>query len=547
MTLSGVPALKDRYNEDDIGTFRRQGWWEDKVVADYIDRAVDDRPNSLCVADEHTTYTYAQARDRAWRLAEGLANLGVGLGDRVVVQMPNVADAVIACYAIGRLGAILVPRMPIFRAHEVGSAIDRVEAKALIVADEFRKFDYAEMGMELLSSCPTLDNVIVVGANIPDRAVDFEALCRSDAYDGPGPGPNDVSIILFTSGTTSEPKGVVHTWNTHLAGAHALVANWRLKGDDVCFMPSTVMHNTGILGGILAPLISQGATMLQAVWEPHEGLELIDRYRCTWSIGATPFITMMTDAYDPSRHDISQFRMFACGGAPIPGSVVRGAAEALGCKVMAVLGQSEGAPFTMTRLEDSVDRVACSDGKDGYGTVVAILDDDGNELARGVEGEICARGPALMLGYLDDPERTEEAFTSDGWLRSGDLGRMDDDGYIRVTGRKKDIIIRGGLNITPSEVEEMLLEHPDVVDVSCVGMPDKVFGEKMCAFVVPAEGTTPTLENLAHFLRQRNIATQKLPERVELRTELPRNVIGKVEKFKLRYEIVRLVESEVTP
>jgi cyclohexanecarboxylate-CoA ligase len=544
MDLVGVPAVTDRYGQHDMARFRREGFWEDKVLSDYLDRTATERPDELCVADTEISYTFSQARERALRLAGGLAQAGVGPGDRVVVQLPNVADAVIAVYAIGRLGAVLVPQMPIFRSHEIQAAVDRVGAKTLIVADFYRKFDYAAMAMELREQCPSLDNVVIVGEQVPSGAISFESLCASEPYDGPRPSPDDVSIILFTSGTTAQPKGVVHTWNTHLAGAHAQVRNWQLTADDVCFMPSSVMHNTGIIGGILPPLISGGGTVLQAIWEPREGLGLIDRHCCTWSVSATPFVTMLCDAYDEKVHDISRFRLFACGGAPIPGSVIRRASDVLGCKVMALFGQSEGAPLTMTRLDDSVDRVASSDGRDGYGFVVRLLDDDGSEVPRDTEAEICAQGPGLMLGYLNAPERTAEVFTEDGWLRTGDLGRMDEDGYVRVTGRKKDVIIRGGLNITPSEIEEMLLEYQDITDVSCVAMPDEVMGEKICAFVVPAEGSKPELDQLTEFLRSRKIANQKLPERLEIRTELPHNAIGKVEKFKLREEISRILQDE---
>jgi len=191
---------------------------------------------------------------------------------------------------------------------------------------------------------------------------------------------------------------------------------------------------------------------------------------------------------------------------------------------------------TITLLDDPVDRVASSDGRAPEGTDVAILDEEGYEVARGNEGEICSRGPGVFAGYWMEPARTAEAFEF-GWFHSGDLGRMDEDGYIRVTGRKKDIIIRGGVNISPTEIEELLLEHASVADVSIVGMPDRVLGEKACAFVVPAAGTSPTLEELTSFLRGKKIAIQKLPERLELRPELPRTATGKVEKYKLREEL----------
>ncbi len=537
-----APSVEERFSAEEISRYRELGLWGDDVLADLVERAATDRPDGLCVSDGETTYSFAEAHQRAGRLAGGLADLGIGPGDRVVVQLPNWADAVVAYYAIGRLGAVIVPRMLIYREHEVRDAIDRTEAKALVVADSFRNFDYAAMAIELQRQCPSLEHVVVIG-DVPDGAVDLESLGHSAPYDGPKPDPHDHHIVLFTSGTTAQPKGVVHTWNTYVTAGKGLAREYRLTADDVCLMPSPVMHNTGLLAGIVAPLIAQGGTVVQPIWEPHEGLSLITRFGCTYSVGATPFVTMMVDAHDPARYDLSTFRLFATGGAPVPGSVVRQAVDVLGCKLQTVFGQSESSLQTLTDLDDPVERVASSDGKAVLGTDVAILDDDGNEVPRGVEGEICSRGPGVMLGYWRDPERTTEAFAF-GWFHSGDLGRMDADGYIRVTGRKKDLIIRGGTNISPAEVEELILEHPDVADVSVVGMPDRVMGERMCAFVVPAKGATLTLETITAHLRAKKIAVQKLPERLEIRDELPHNATGKVEKYKLREEIAGLLAAE---
>ena len=294
-----APGVEERFSAEEIARYRELGLWGDDVLADLVERAATDRPDGLCVSDGETTYSFAEAHQRAGRLAGGLAGLGIGPGDRVVVQLPNWADAVVTYYAIGRLGAVIVPRMLIYREHEVRDAVDRTEAKALVVADSFRNFDYAAMAMELQRQCPSLEHVVVIG-DVPDGAVDLESLCHGAPYDGPKPDPHDHHIVLFTSGTTAQPKGVVHTWNTYVTAGKGLAREYRLTADDVCLMPSPVMHNTGLLAGIVAPLIAQGGTVVQPIWEPHEGLSLITRFGCTYSVGATPFVTMMVDAHDPA-------------------------------------------------------------------------------------------------------------------------------------------------------------------------------------------------------------------------------------------------------
>jgi non-ribosomal peptide synthetase component E (peptide arylation enzyme) len=538
----GESWFTDRWTSAWSGRYRAQGLWGDEVLSDYLDRAADERPDELCVADPVTRYTFAETRDRSSRLATGLTKLGVGRGDHVAVQLPNWADAVLTYFAIVRLGAVFVPRMLIYREHEVSDAVERTGSKVLVVPDEFRRFDHAAMALSVQARCPTLGHVVVLG-DVPAGALAYESLLDHEPYRGPKPGADDPHLVLFTSGTTARPKGVVHSWNTYRGSAKGLVHAFRLTPDDICLMASPIMHNTGLLAGVVAPLLAMAGTVIQPVWEPLEAMALIDRFGCTLSVGATPFVTMMIDAHDPAEHDLSTFRLFACGGAPVPGAIVRQAVEVLGCKMQTVFGQSESSLQTITDLDDPVERVASSDGRAALGVDLVVLDEDGSEVPRGTEGEICGRGPGIMLGYLDDPEETAHSFEF-GWFHSGDLARMDDEGYVRITGRKKDLIIRGGTNISAVEVESLIVEHPAVAEVSVVGMPDRVLGERMCAFVVPVAGQTVTLEELTQFLRKRKIAVQKLPERLEMRDALPLNATGKVEKFKLRDEIAGLLAKE---
>jgi non-ribosomal peptide synthetase component E (peptide arylation enzyme) len=535
VTDTGQPAW---YPPERVARYYDLGLWTGEVLTDLVRRNAERDPHGLCVADGRRVLTFADALEESERLAGSLAALGIGAGDRVVVQLPNWWEAVISYYAIGRLGAVFVPRMTIYRESEIRDAADRSGARAIIVPGTFRRFDHAGMAASVREQVDSVEHVVVAGPP-PDGTLGFADLLAGAPYGGPWPEPGDRHVILFTSGTTSRPKGAQHSFNTFSACARTMRLGLGVGPADRCFMPSPVMHNTGLNSGVLLPALVGAGTVLQDVWEPDAAMQLIREFGCTFSIGATPFVTMMLDAYDPARHDLSSMRVFCCGGAPVPASVVRDAVGRLGFELVTCFGQGECSAYTMTRLGDSVDRVASSDGVATIGNEIVILGDDGQPVPTGQEGEICCRGAQIMLGYLGDPELTAATIDADGFCHSGDLGRMDSDGYVRVTGRKKDIIIRGGTNISSLEIEELLLEHPKVAAVAVVGYPDHRLGEKVCAVVVPADGDRPTLAELAGFLEARRIARQKLPERLELVDALPLTATGKVEKFVLREMIAR--------
>jgi cyclohexanecarboxylate-CoA ligase/acyl-CoA synthetase len=556
MSDAWVPSVGDRHDDVAVKAFYEQGYWTDGTLTSVLDDWCASQPGAVYVSDGEGSLTYAELRGQAYRLAAGLRSLGVGTGDRVVVQLPNWREFAVVYVALARIGAVLVPVMPIYRHDEVAYIARFTGAAGIVTTGVFRGFDHLAMVRELRPRCPALRFVATVRAEPgPDGEVAVEELARPGAGPdvppgaalGPPPGPDDPHAILFTSGTEARPKGCVHTFNTLGFTLRALGRVLHLTADDVTFMPSPVTHATGLAMGIGAPLVAGGSVHLLDVWDPDAGLRRIAEHRCTNTTTATPFVQMALDAYDPAVHDTSSLRVWLCGGAPVPPPIVQRVEQAWpDCRLLSLYGRSETFLTTVCGFDDPPEQVAASDGRPGPGVDLAVLDGAGYPLGAGEEGEIVQRGPGVMLGYYGDPERTAATFDGGGWCHSGDLGRLTDDGYLRVTGRLKDIIIRGGTNISAREVEEHLLTHPQVRDVAVVAMPDPVLGERACAFVVPAAaGERPSLSEVTLFLRtERRISVTKLPERLEIVDALPTTATGKVQKFALRARVATMLEEE---
>jgi cyclohexanecarboxylate-CoA ligase len=458
--------------------------------------------------------------------------------------------------ALARIGAVIVPIMPIYRRDEVGYIVGAAEVKLAITTDTYRGFDHARLFLDLRAEHPGLETVVVLrGSSVPAGAVAYdevpvpiatrEELAAAEAEIGAGVGPDEPFVIVFSSGTTSRPKGCLHTFNTMACGARLLGQGWGYTSDDVQFGPSPVTHTTGLVTSFILPLVHGAASHLMEQWEPREGLERIAKFGCTGCVSATTFLQTILNVYDPDVHDASSMRFWVSAGAPIPGSFVRAAREQFPqMKVLSLYGRTENITTTFCTIDDDPERSVTSDGKALPLQEVRIVDEDGDEVPRGVEGDIAYRGAMNCLEYINQPEETAVNYTADGFHRSGDLGHMDADGYVRVTGRLKDIVIRGGLNISVRQVEDLLSAHPAVGDIAVVGMPDPRLGEKVCAYLVPAAGHEPlTLEQIRDYLLGEGLAVQKVPERLEVVSELPTTATGKIQKHLLRADIAAKLES----
>jgi len=543
-----IKTIHDRYREEQIAAFYAAGYWQPTSFNALVAEQAARRGDQIFVFDSTTSLTYAGFRDQALRLAVGLRRQGVRSGDRVAVQLPNWTEFPVIAAALSRIGAILVPIMPIYREDEVAYVLGHSGAVAAVTCHEFRGFGHLEMFQKLQHEAPGLRTVCVARSPAgldASEALSLDSLVADgdlaalEEEAGPDSSPDDGFLVVYTSGTTSRPKGCFHTFNTYRATANAIIKGLGYTERDVQFGPSPISHTTGLVTSVVIPLIAGAKSYLMEAWNPEEGLHRIGQYRCTAAVTATPFLQMLMAAYDPAKHDASSMRVWVCAGSPIPSAVVERSHEIFpGCRTLSLYGRSENLVTTMCKVDDPADRAVRSDGSAVEGAEVKIVGEDGREMPCGEEGDIAYRGPSHMIEYFHDDEQTAALFTPEGFSRSGDLGRMDDDGFVRVTGRLKDIIIRGGMNISAREIEEHLVRHPAIADVAVVGMPDERLGEKACAYVVLAEPSAPlTLSDVADYLRAQKLATQKLPERLEIVPTLPMTATGKIQKHILRADI----------
>ncbi|UFS58135.1 AMP-binding protein [Subtercola endophyticus] len=542
MTTTEANHALARYTPQQIEAFENSGQWDAGTLASYIDDFAIAAPHKIALTDGYESLTRGELHDRSRRLALSLKNLGITHGDRVQVQLPNWNEFAVIYLALARLGAILVPTMPVYRDDEVKFVIDNSGAKMSIVTSNFRHFDYVTMIEGIRAVTPALENVIVVRGAASASTLAYDDLIAgehvpTDAELGRGPSSEDTHAIIYTSGTESRPKGCEHTFATMAFTARRLAADvFQLTEDDVMLMPTPITHATGLAAGLMMPLLYGASIHLVDVWEPHDALHRIAEYGTTVSMSATPFLQMTLGALktDPT-HDMSSMRVWASAGAPIPESMLRAWRDlAPGCLALPVYGNSEALIVTAMQHDDPAEKALVSDGRPADGVTLEIRDEAGAAVTDGSEGEIVFRSPGLLLGYWNDPQKTAGAIGADGFFASGDLGKVTD-GYLRVTGRIKDLIIRGGLNISAREVEENAAYHPAITAVAAVSMPDERLGEKVCAFIVAAGDEQLTIGELAAFLQgERHIAAHKCPERIIYIDELPTTATGKVKKFELR-------------
>lgn len=517
---------------------KARGIWPDRVITDDLDRWVRERPNDLAVIsfrDEGATTTRLTWRELAARvaaIARALSARGVGKGDVVSFQLPNWWEFVAVHLACVRIGAISNSLMPIFRQHEMSFMVKHAESKVLIVPTRFRGFDHGALALDLKRELPALEHVFLVGG---EGEHSFEAALLADASadrieSGSRFEANDVMQLLYTSGTTGESKGVLHTSNTLIGTILKFAERMELGADEVVFMPSPLAHQAGFSYGLTIATILGAPLVLMDCWNPARAVELMETHRATYTFAATPFLADLANFPAIEKRALDAFRLFVTSGAPIPPVLVRLAQEKLHATVVASWGMTECCSATTTF--PSGHKALESDGCAVPGAEVCVLDEHGNEAPRGQAGTLKFRGASLFVGYLKRPQLY--SVDARGWFNTGDIARMDEEGYIRICGREKDIIIRGGENIPVVEIESTMYKMPEVSEVAIVAMPDPRMVERACAFVTLRPGMRLTPEEMRRFLAAEGISKHFWPERLEVLEQMPRTPTGKIQKFVLR-------------
>lgn len=531
-------GTSERLLEKRAAQARAAGVWRDETLLDHLRRAVAATPDKLAVVANRsdsgieTRLTYRELDERSTQVARSLRARGVGQGDVVSFQLPNFWEFTVLHLACLKLGAVSNPLMIIFRERELRFMLGLAEAKVLVVPASFRGFDHAGMARDLQAQLPALKQVFVVGGG---GETDFGALLEPSAADSfePAPlSPDDVIQLLYTSGTTGEPKGVMHTSNTMLSNLGPFAERLHLGPADVIHMPSPMAHQLGFMYGLVLPVMLGGTAVLQDIFVAAEMQRQIAENGATFTMGATPFLNDLADHVERTGQGTPSLRIFVSAGAPIPRALVTKAKAALGASIVSGWGMSENGAVTTTRPEDPEEKTTNTDGVALPGMEVRVSDANGTAVPAGEEGYLQVRGCSNFVGYLKRPELDPK--DPDGWFDTGDIARMDEAGYIRIAGRAKDIIIRGGENIPVVEVEGLLFKHPAVAVAAIVGYPDERLGERACAFVVLREGQSLTFDEMCAYLSEQKMARQYIPERLEIVADLPRTPSGKIQKFKLR-------------
>lgn len=527
-----------------IRAFIKTGEWSKTTSNERFEELARTHPDKLAIVDGDVRLTYAQYFGKCRRLAAHFIALGLTEEDVIAVQLPNWSEVAIVLNAAMLAGIPFTQFHSDFRSREVQFICEFTEATLLVIPDQFRGFDYVDMIEHLRPTLPKLQHVYVVGSEIAANYYDLrEFLAEHKSLEISDndlvkrrPHGNDLCRTAFTSGTTGDPKAVLHLHNTTNVSIHVLNREQQISDTSVLLVFLPIGLNWGLFNMLQS--IFAGCTMvLQERFDPRAALQLIEQEHVTHFCCAPAHLIAMLGVADLDSFNLSSLQNIMTGGASCPVEVIGEVRHRLGGHLLEMYGMLEAGTQCQTRLVEDPEKVCGTVGQSQQFMSNKIVDDDGHEVPAGTVGEIWSKGPSITIGYYKNQDANARSFSNDGWFHTGDQGVMDADGYFRIVGRKKEMLIRGGANIYPREIEEVLYQHPKISEAAIIGLPDPRLGERVCACIVPKSGEVLDFDELTGFLRG-TIATYKLPEFLEILTELPLTPTGKIQKAVLQEQII---------
>ena len=542
------------YPADEVKRYEKNRWWSGMTLGDILQRAADFYPTKEALVEGETRMTYAALRNQVDQFAMGLIRHGVKKGERILVQLPNWYEFIIAYFAIHTMGGVVVLLNSRNTQFEIDHLCKVTDAEAWIVPNRYRKIDYLPIIEEVRKANPKLKRVILAKRESgPDAGYpSFQDILVKETL-GPDermelkryrPNPRHVAQILPSGGTTGLSKAAPRTHNDYLSNVEGHARAWELNSFDICLIPTPVGHNLALLAGITSTVLTFGKMVLLDSTLPEDCCRTIEKEKVTCTALVPALVGRLVAFEDLKKFDIRSLTKIYAGGANSPPDLVRAVYERLRCQYVNAFGMVEG-PCSMSRLDDPVDMICNTVGRPccPY-EEFRVVDAQGNKLPTGAEGELAAKGPGIFTGYLKSEEENRKIFTHDGFLKTGDLAVIDDKGYIRITGRIKDIIIRGGENISARDVEDLIASCAGVEYVAVVGMPDPALGEKVCAYVKVAPGHQVSFDGIIRHLKGKGASVLLLPERIEFVDEIPLTKAGKPDKKVLRADIKEKLNRE---
>lgn len=528
-----------------VPEYRGKDFYAGRTLIDYAVEAAATKPVTPVFLGEKRLADFASLLSDAEALAAALWKRGLRPGDVVAFQLPNWIEAAVINLAASRIGLVCAPLVPIYRDAELTFMLNDSRSKAIFITSVFRSFDFREMYSRLRAELVHQPLIITV-RGIEEDGLSYEDLVadgRGHTINWPSVAPEAIKLLLYTSGTTGRPKAVMHNHDTLARAIRVSAAHWRIAPGDVVLMPSPVTHATGYANALELPFLHGTQTVLMDRWDAVRAVELIDEYNVAATVGATPFLKELSAAAIKAKSNLPSLRVFACGGAAVPPEVIREANRVfLNQPAFRAYGSSE-APYIALGLP-SADASEFAATKDGQVVDydIRIVDEQGDGLSPGKEGEIIVRGPALFLGYANAADN-QDCYTPDGYFRTGDIGIMGPDSWLVITGRKKDLIIRGGENLSAKEIEDVLHGHPSITEAAVVSMPHERLGEGVFAFVICRDGAEPNLDVIQNYLQLSGLSKQKFPEKMTVVTDFPRTPSGKIRKDLLRQMAADIVNN----